>query len=226
MKNLPSKSLETRKLIRFLKTLDDWKNGVKEPVVGRVKKLTKDPFAVLVATILSLRTRDQVTEKVYEALSKKVKCPEDFVSIANAELEKIIHPVGFYKTKASSLKEMSGIIIRKHKGKVPSDLDTLLKLPGVGRKTANLVVTEAFGGYGICVDTHVHRILNWWGYVRTKTPEETEMALRDRLPREWWREINGILVAFGQNICRPVGPKCPECPLMKDCPYPGKKTDL
>lgn len=224
MKNLPARILETRRLISFLKTLDLWKDSVKEPVVGRVKKKTKDPFAVLVATILSLRTRDQVTEKVYEALSAKVKNVQDLAAIDSGELEKLIYPVGFYKTKVRSLKEMSAVIIKKYKGKVPADLDKLLELPGVGRKTANLVMTEAFGKYGICVDTHVHRILNWWGYVKTRSPEETEMALRDKLPMEWWKEINGILVAFGQNICRPVGPKCPECPLKKVCPYPGKKT--
>ena len=225
MKNLPSKALETRKLIRFLKILDEWKKGVKEPVVERVKKVTKDPFAVLVATMLSLRTRDQVTEKVYGALSRKVKTVRDLSAISLEELEELIHPVGFYKTKAKSLKEMSAVIIGRYKGKVPADLDKLLELPGVGRKTANLVVTEAFGGYGICVDTHVHRILNWWGYVRTRTPEETEADLRNRLPREWWREINGILVTFGQNICRPVGTRCRDCPLNRECPYPGKKTD-
>jgi len=225
VKNLPTRTLETRKLVGFLRTLDRWKDSVKEPVVGRVKKRTKDPFAVLVATILSLRTRDQVTEKVYEKLSKRVKTPADLVSMPLRELEELIHPVGFYKTKAASLREMSAVIIGKYKGKVPNDLEKLLELPGVGRKTANLVVTEAFGKYGICVDTHVHRILNWWGYVRTKTPEETETALREKLPREWWKEINGILVAFGQNICRPVGPRCPECPLKKECPYPGKKAD-
>jgi endonuclease III len=215
--------LDSKQLVSFLKVLDKWKDSVKEPVVERVKKKSNDPFAVLVATMLSLRTRDAVTEQVYEKLSKKVKNAEDLFKIEAGDLEKLIYPVGFYKTKAKALKKMAGIILEKHGGKVPSDLEELLELPGVGRKTANLVMTEAFGKYGICVDTHVHRILNWWGYVRTKAPEETEMKLREILPKGWWKRINGILVTFGQNICRPVAPRCKECPLKKECPYPGKR---
>jgi endonuclease III len=215
--------MESKQLVSFLKKLDRWKGSVKEPVVGRVKKQSNDPFAILVATMLSLRTRDAVTEKVYGNLSKKVENVKDLFEIEAMELEKLIYPVGFYKNKVKALKKIAGIIIEEHNGKIPCDLDELLRLPGVGRKTANLVMTEAFDKYGICVDTHVHRILNWWGYVSTKSPEETEMKLREILPKGWWKQINGILVTFGQNICRPVAPKCKECLLKKNCPYPGKR---
>jgi endonuclease III len=215
--------METRELISFLKIIDVWKESVKEPVVEKVKRRLNDPFSILVATILSLRTRDQVTEKVFEKLSKKVRTVDDLLKIDEKELAGLIYSTGFYKNKVKSLKEIAKILKSRYDGKVPDDLDKLLELPGVGRKTANLVLTEGFGKYGICVDTHVHRILNWWGYVRTATPEKTEMSLRDTLPRQWWKRINGILVTFGQNVCRPVAPRCGECLLRERCPYPKKR---
>ncbi|GAH48776.1 unnamed protein product, partial [marine sediment metagenome] len=143
--------------------------------------------------------------------------PEDMAKLTGKEIEKLIYPVGFYKTKAKRLPELAMILIKNYDGKVPDALDELLKLPGVGRKTANLVITLGFGKPGICVDTHVHRISNRFGYVNTKTPEETEFALREKLPRKWWIIYNDILVTLGQNICLPRIPKCEECAVKNLC---------
>ncbi len=220
---LPSKRMTASTLSRFLETVQDWKRGREEPVVGRIRETRPDPFAVLVGTVLSLRTRDVVTEQAFERLWALAKTPGEILSLPSADLEAAIRPVGFYKTKAKSLKAVAGLLLEHHGGKVPPDLDALLALPGVGRKTANLVLTEGFGLPGICVDTHVHRILNWWGFVKTKAPDETEMVLRKTLPERWWIPVNGLLVSFGQSVCRPVAPRCGECPLSGECPYPGKR---
>ncbi len=220
---LPTKKMKASTLSKFLETVQDWKRGREEPVVGRIRETRPDPFAVLVGTVLSLRTRDVVTEQAFERLWVHAQTPRDILALPFDDLEAAIHPVGFYKTKARSLKAIAGILLDRHGGKVPPDLDALLALPGVGRKTANLVLTEGFGLAGICVDTHVHRILNWWGFVRTKAPDETEMVLRKTLPKRWWIPVNGLLVSFGQNVCRPVGPRCGACPLLDECPYPGKR---
>jgi endonuclease-3 len=195
--------------------------GWKVPVVTLAAEVSGDPFEVLVACILSLRTQDSTTAGAVRRLFARARTPEQLLALDDRELERLIYPVGFYKTKTKSLKELSRILVEKWSSKVPDEIDLLLELPGVGRKTANLVVTEAFGKPGICVDTHVHRITNRWGYVRTRTPEETEMALRERLPARWWREINKVLVAFGQGICRPTSPRCSECPVASDCPRIG-----
>lgn len=219
----PKAALTAKKLGEFLKIVRGWKEGKEEPVVGRVKEDRLGPFAILVATVLSLRTRDTVTEKAFEALWKLASTPGEFLGLPLAEIEAAIRPVGFYKTKARSLKAIAALLLERHGGKVPADLDALLALPGVGRKTANLVLTEGFDLPGICVDTHVHRILNWWGYVDTAAPDETEQVLRRTLPKPWWIAINGLLVSFGQAVCKPVGPKCGGCPLRAQCPYPGKK---
>jgi len=143
--------------------------------------------------------------------------------LSTEEIQKLIYPVGFYKRKAQEIKEISEMLIEKYNGKVPNSLDELLKIKGVGRKTANLVITEAFDQYGICVDTHVHRISNRLGWVKTKTPEQTEMALRKVLPKRYWKTINPILVTFGQNICKPVSPLCSSCPIVSYCPKIGVK---
>ena len=220
---LPRKKMNAAVLSRFLEAVQDWKRGREEPVVGRIRETRPDPFAVLVGTVLSLRTRDVVTEQAFERLWALAKTPGEILTLPIDGLEAAIRPVGFYKTKAKSLKAIAGLLIERHGGEVPPDLDALLALPGVGRKTANLVLTEGFGLPGICVDTHVHRILNWWGYVKTKAPDETEMVLRKTLPERWWIPVNGLLVSFGQNVCRPVAPRCAECPLAGECPYPGKR---
>lgn len=220
----PKLPMPARRLSHFLTVVSAWKEGREEPVVGRIREARPDPFAILVGTVLSLRTRDAVTEKAFERLWALASTPAGLLKLPLIEMEAAIKPVGFYKTKARSLKAIAALLLERHGGKVPDDLDALLALPGVGRKTANLVLTEGFGQPGICVDTHVHRILNWWGFVATQDPDETERVLRSTLPRHWWIPINGLLVSFGQAVCRPVGPRCGECPLRRACPYPGKRA--
>jgi endonuclease-3 len=191
------------------------------PVVTLIAVTTREPWRVLSSCILSLRTQDGTTAK---AAARMFERWPDVASMAAAdpdEVARAIYPVGFYRTKAPQLVEMAGRILREWKGRVPDDIDELLKLKGVGRKTANLVVVAGYGKPGICVDTHVHRITNLWGYVRTKTPEQTETALREKLPKRYWMEINDLLVAFGQTVCRPISPKCSECPLEARCPKIG-----
>ncbi len=211
---------------KALKILSKERKKWDAPIVTLVSKRTRDPFQILVSTILSLRTKDEVTAAATERLLKRAKTPEEILKIPDDELEKIIYPVGFYRNKARTLKEISRILLEKYGGKVPNKLEELLKLPGVGRKTANLVLSEAFGKDAICVDTHVHRISNRWGIVKTKTPEETEFALMKVLPKKWWRDYNSILVAFGQTICKPVGPKCDICPIKDYCPYYQEKNKV
>jgi len=178
----------------------------------------KRPFFVLIATILSARTLDKTTAVVCKRLFVKVKNFSDLEKISQKELEKLLYPVGFYKTKAKHLKELPSVIKEKFNGKVPEEIEQLLELPGVGRKTANLVVSVAFGKPGICVDTHVHRITNLLGIVKTKTPLETEMELRKILPKELWNKTNYLFVTLGQNICFSRRPNCQMCPIKELCP--------
>jgi endonuclease III len=194
------------------------------PIVTEVSQRRRDPFEVLVTTILSLRTKDEVTREAARRLLEKVHTPQDIIDIPEQELARLIFPVGFYKTKAKNLKNISKDLIEEFEGKVPDDLDELLKLKGVGRKTANLVITLAFGKPGICVDTHVHRVSNRLGYVATKTPETTEMALREKLPPQYWIEYNDLLVTWGQNICRPISPFCSKCAIRPYCKQVGVVT--
>lgn len=192
------------------------------PAVGVVAGRALDrPFETLVSTILSARTRDAVTAAASARLLGRAPSPGRLASLDVGEIERLIYPAGFYRTKAKHLKEMCRVLVQENKGKVPRSLEGLLRLPGVGRKTANLVLTIGFGDYGICVDTHVHRISNVWGYVCTKTPQETEFELRKRLPRRHWKTYNDILVTFGQNVCVPVSPKCSQCPIRGYCPRIG-----
>jgi endonuclease III len=189
---------------------------LREPIVSRVAR-DYDPFQVLISTMLSLRTKDATTEEAYRRLFARAGTPEQILQTPLDEIEEAIFPVGFYRTKARNIKEVARILVEKFGGKVPGDMDALLGLPGVGRKTANLVIILSFGGMGICVDTHVHRITNRWGYVRTKSPDETEMKLREVLPEKYWRVINDYLVPYGQFICTPVGPFCSRCRLTACC---------
>jgi endonuclease-3 len=196
----------------------------KVPAVGDVADRAVDrPFETLVATILSLRTKDAVTAQAAGRLLSVAPTPSTLAALTVPRIAKLIYPVGFYRTKAAHLKETCRILIEKHGGRVPDDIDELLQLPGVGRKTANLVVTVGYDGYGICVDTHVHRISNLWGYVKTRNPEETEFALRRKLPRRHWKTYNDILVTFGQNLCVPVSPWCSRCPVERHCEKIGLK---
>jgi endonuclease-3 len=177
----------------------------------------RDPFQILVGCILSLRTKDETTGPAAARLFALARTPRAMGRLTPARIARAIYPVGFYRTKARTIRRLSGDLLERHRGRVPDTIDALLELHGVGRKTANLVVTQAFRQPGICVDTHVHRITNRWGYVRTRTPHDTEMALRRKLPARYWREINELLVALGQTICRPISPRCSRCPIGTFC---------
>jgi endonuclease-3 len=181
----------------------------------------RSPYQILIATILSLRTKDTLTAQIAPKLFALADNPHEMVLLSLEEIVEIIYPVGFYRNKAKSILAVSQKLIDDHEGKVPDDLEALLELPGVGRKTANLVVTAGFNKPGICVDTHVHRISNRWGYVQTKTPEQTEFALRDKLPQEYWIEYNGLLVSMGQNLCTPISPWCSQCAVSQFCSRVG-----
>ena len=206
------------------KELSKMFNQYQAPIVDLIEAQTKDPFKILVATILSARTKDQTTAKVVAELFKKVKIWPDLKKYEIDELEKMIYPVGFYRNKAKSLQKLPYVIEEKFGGIIPDEIDELVQLPGVGRKTANLVRAIAFKKPAICVDIHVHRITNRLGYVRTKTPLETEMALRKILPSEYWLTFNSFLVAFGQNHCTPRNPKCNSCPIYNECERVAVKT--
>lgn len=186
------------------------------PIIDLIKVQTNDPFKILIATILSARTKDSTTHKAAEKLFAKIKTFNDFNQFSQKEIEKLIYPVGFYKTKAKHLKELP-LAMKQFKGKIPQTIDELIKLPGVGRKTANLVMSVAFSIDAICVDTHVHRISNRIGFIDTTTPFESEMQLQKILPKKYWRKINFYFVALGQNICLPRSPKCSICPINKYC---------
>lgn len=188
------------------------------PVVGHYRD---DPFTTLISCLLSLRTKDQTTRAASQRLFRLARTPERMRTLSPAVIERAIFPVGFYRTKARTILTVCRTLCDRYGGKVPDSLEELLTIKGVGRKTANLVVTLAFDKDGICVDTHVHRISNRWGYVRTKTPEQTEMALRRWLPRRHWRTYNDLLVTFGQNLCHPTSPWCSRCPLDRVCPKLG-----
>jgi endonuclease-3 len=191
------------------------------PAVTIVSQREGDPFKVLISCILSLRTQDRTTASASERLFALASTPATMAALSSETIETAIYPVGFYRVKTAQIKEISSVLLDRYSGCVPDDLDELLKLKGVGRKTANLVVTLGFGKPGICVDTHVHRICNRWGYVATRTPEETEYALRGKLPEEYWLTINDLLVTFGQNLCHPVSPRCSSCPLYDLCERVG-----
>ncbi len=188
----------------------------KEPIVTVVAK-DNDPYKVLVSTVLSLRTKDDVTHKASLRIFEKAPDIYALSSLTEEEIARSIYPVGFYKTKAKNLKKISKIIIKQYNGEVPNSLDELLKLPNVGRKTANLVLAKGYNIPAICVDIHVHRISNRLGLVKTKNPEETEFALREILPKKYWVDFNDLLVPFGQNLCKPVSPFCSKCPIYEYC---------
>ena len=182
---------------------------------------SRDPFRILIGCLLSLRTKDETTGPAAARLFALAATPAGILALSTAEIERAIYPVGFYRTKARVLHRVCRDLLERFDGQVPADLDTLLTLHGVGRKTANLVVTFGFGLPGICVDTHVHRITNRLGFVRTKTPAETETALRRRLPRRHWIALNDLLVSFGQNLCHPTSPRCSVCPVVGSCARVG-----
>lgn len=176
-----------------------------------------DPYLVLISCILSLRTNDKTTYPATLRMLKLGKTPADFAKCDVKELEKAIYPVGFYGNKAKQIIELSKEIVEKLDGRVPETIEDLIKFNGVGRKTANLVVARGFNKPAICVDVHVHRIFNRLGYVKTKTPEETEFALREKLPKKYWIDINTLIVTHGQNVCKPQKPNCENCPVKDYC---------
>jgi endonuclease-3 len=191
------------------------------PIITFIANRGATPFEVLVSTLLSLRTKDEVTGEAAARLFARARTPEAMVKLKPREIEKLIYPVGFYPTKAKRLIAISRILLERYGGTVPDTLEALTALPGVGRKTANLVLVEGFKIPAICVDTHVHRISNRIGYVKTKTPDKTELALREKLPACHWVRYNELLVAFGQVVCRPVSPFCSRCPVADMCPRIG-----
>lgn len=209
-------SMDNRIIHKIFKILAEVVETLKVPIVGKIAG-ENDPFKVLISTMLSLRTKDSTTEQACSRLFAMASTPEAMTRIPVPEIEKAIFPVGFYKTKALNIKEVSTILLKKHGGKVPSEMEDLLTLPGVGRKTANLVLILGFDKMGICVDTHVHRITNRWGYVVTRTPDETESKLREILPKQYWKRINDYLVPYGQHICTPISPFCSKCRLREFC---------
>jgi endonuclease III len=203
---------------RAFKVLDSIVEQLPAPVVEFAAVQGNDPFKILVATILSSRTTDLVTSKAVEKLFSRVVKPDDLKTLPLTEIEQLIYPVGFYRQKAKQLQILPQTLNEQFQGKIPDEIEDLIQLPGVGRKTANLVRDKAFGKPAICVDIHVHRISNRWGYVETKTPLETEFKLREKLPSQYWHKINHYLVALGQTICKPRNPQCSKCPLENICP--------
>lgn len=191
------------------------------PSVSRIAREGRDPFRVLVSTMISLRTKDDVTFAASDRLFARACTPETMLELDEDEIARLIYPAGFYRTKARNILTASRLLRDEHDGRVPADIDALVALPGVGRKTANLVLGLGFGIDAICVDTHVHRIANRCGWVETRTPDQTETALADILPRSYWIEINELLVAYGQKVCTPASPRCSMCPIAYQCDRRG-----
>jgi endonuclease-3 len=209
----------------IVSSLEAWRDSFPKeadniPSVSTVaERYRRDAWAVLLSTILSLRTKDKVTLAASKRLLEKAPGPAEFLALPTEEAERLAFPAGFYRTKVANLQKISRILIEKYDGKVPAYMDALLALPGVGRKTANLVLIEAFDMDGICVDTHVHRISNRTGWLESKSPDETEAILRRILPLKFWKRINALLVLYGQQVCRPRGQRCPLCVISKHCKH-------
>ena len=198
------------------KSIKSWR----VPVVTKISR-QQNPFMVLVSCLLSLRTRDEITDAASRRLFVLASSPKKLLRLDPKQVEKAIYPVAFYRNKTLRLYEISRALIDDNDGKVPDSLDQLLRLKGVGRKTANLTLVLGYNKPGVCVDIHVHRIVNRWGYVQTKSPNETEKALRCKLPKRYWMEINNLLVSFGQNICKPQSPFCSNCVVLEYCEQVG-----
>jgi len=212
------KDAEIHAVIRILRRkVPQWET----PIVTLMAETYGSPFRVLISCILSLRTQDATTAQASHRLFSLADTPHAMLKLTAPRIAKLIYPVGFYRTKAKVIRDVCRILMRDYDGKVPDEIDELLKLKGVGRKTANLVVTLGYRKPGICVDTHVHRISNRWGYIKTATPEKTEFALRAKLPKRYWIEYNDLLVSFGQHLCRPISPLCSQCPVAQYCEQVG-----
>lgn len=208
--------VDSQKISTVLQKIKQAGTSWKTPVVVHIGE-SNDPFRVLISCILSLRTRDEVTEVASKRLFALADHPQKLLSLDSDEIEKAIYPVAFFRNKAQTLIEISRELVDHHNAEVPDTLEELLKLKGVGRKTANLTLILGYGKMGICVDTHVHRICNRLGYVNTSSPDATEMVLRARLPKKYWMPLNELLVLFGQNICKPISPFCSQCCVHSHC---------
>ena len=214
--------MDSKTFIKVLDILEKEFPKWNAPVVSLMaKREHRTPFQILISTIISLRTKDEVTAEASERLFKLADNPYDMLKLSEEEIAKAIYPAGFYRNKAKTIKKISQILVEKYNGQVPDTLEELLKLPGVGRKTANLVLALSFNKPAICVDVHVHRITNRLGFVKTKTPEETELELMKKVPKKYWNKINDLLVAFGQTICKPISPFCSKCPVSQYCEKVG-----
>lgn len=200
------------------------KRGYEIPIIAAAKYKYNTRFHILVTVLLTAQTRDSLVAKMMPDIFAKIRSPKDLVRIPREQLQKLIYPVSFYRNKAKHLKELGKILVEKYRGKVPETFDELLALPGVGEKTAHIVLHRAYDSHGgIGVDVHVHRISNRLGYIRTRTPHQTEVVLQKKLPRKYWSEYNALLVKWGQNICTPISPKCSECAIRKYCKRVGVK---
>ena len=216
--------MEDRDIAKVVKILTAEAKRWDLPIVSLMAERKRNPFEILVSTVLSARTTDDVTAAASQRLFSLASDPESMLALSEDQIRKAIYPVGFYKNKAKAIRALCRELIERYQSQVPRTMDDLLTLPGVGRKTANLVLSLAFNAEGLCVDTHVHRISNRLGYVDTKTPLETEQALRSKLPKRFWTIYNTIMVAHGQHICRPISPFCSRCPVSRFCDRRGVTT--
>lgn len=214
------KDIETviKKVEKYIKRFED-------PSVTQISNTRKDPYDVLISCILSLRTRDVTTLEASKRLFKLANTPEKMLRLSDKNVEEAIYPVGFYKTKTRNIRKINKILLEKYSGKVPEKFDDLLELHGVGRKTANIVMVYGFEKEGLPIDVHCHRIPNRLGWIQTKTPDQTEDVLRKILPKRLWSSFNNTFVTFGQNVCKPIGPKCFLCPVEKYCKYESKSLE-
>lgn len=210
-------------IVEMMERLREAVAKLRVPIVTQMANQSDAPYKILVSTLISLRTKDEVTAAASARLYRLAGTPQAMLDLKAEQIAEAIYPAGFYKTKAETILAVSQRLVDEYGGRVPDGIDELLAFKGVGRKTANLVVTLGYGKPGICVDTHVHRITNRWGFVRTKTPEQTEMTLRRKLPGEYWIAINDWLVSYGQHVCKPVSPLCSRCSLTA-CRRIGVKT--
>jgi endonuclease III len=216
-------SIPTPQIVRVLKTLERAIRGLEEPAVEKIAEESReDPFQVLISTMLSAQTRDPVTAEASARLFRVARTPRTMAALPVPRIQKLIYPVSFYRVKARNVKETCRQIMERFGGRVPATMEELLTLPGVGRKTANLVLILSHASRdNICVDTHVHRISNRLGWVQTRMPDQTEQALYRVVPRRYWPKVNLYLVTWGQNVCRPVYPRCQACVISRDCPRVG-----
>ncbi len=210
--------MEKERIALLIQRLEDSAGAAEFPIVTQLAETRRDPFLILISTVLSLRTKDEVTAAAAERLFSLASTPETMLELSEEEIRQAIYPVGFYRNKSRQIREICRDLIERFSFRVPDSLEDLLSLKGVGQKTANLVLSLGFEKDAICVDTHVHRISNRLGLVSTKTPEQTESALQNVLPRRYWSRYNTLLVSFGQRVCRPLSPLCSSCPLAELCP--------